>query len=333
MATGDLPSTAYAVGRSLGWDIEPSAVITGDHLQQLSDDELMEMLPRLRIFARVTPTDKVRIAQLYQRRGEVVAMTGDGVNDGPALKAANIGIALGSGTDVAKSIADLVLLDDNFKTIVSTISEGKQMLANIKKIFVYLMSNALDEVILISGSIIVGVAMPLTAVQIIWVNLFTGCIPAISYAFDKQPLSSNSRGAQVFFDNNVKFLTFGVGILSSVMLFLLYVTLLALAVPLEIAQSVLFVCFSAYILVVAFSFRNLEKPLFSYSLIENKPLVVGVLLGLVLIGLTVYLPFFQNMFKVTALGAGWMMFVVVWLAVNVALVEGAKWLSRTYFAN
>lgn len=331
MATGDLPSTAYAVGRSLGWDIQRSAVITGDQMLQLSDDDLLEMLPRLRIFARVTPADKVRIAQLYQKRGEVVAMTGDGVNDGPALKAANIGIALGSGTDVAKSIADLVLLDDNFKTIVSTITEGKLMLANIKKIFVYLMSNALDEAILIAGSIIVGVAMPLTAAQIIWVNLFTGSIPAISFAFDRQPLSDTSLKPQVFFDGTVKFLTLGIGLLSSFLLFVLYISLLALSVPVETAQSVIFMSFSAYILVIAFSFRNLEKPLFSYSLFENKTLVVGIGLGLLLIGCTIYMPFFQALFGTTALSLGWILFVVVWLIGNVALVEGAKWISRTYF--
>ncbi|MCA9354520.1 MAG: HAD-IC family P-type ATPase, partial [Candidatus Kaiserbacteria bacterium] len=171
MATGDLPGTALAIAKDLGWKATESNVLTGTQLQQLSDEDLLQILDRIIIYARVTPKDKLRITKLHQSRGAVVAMTGDGVNDSPSLKAANIGIAVGSGSDVAKSVADLILLDDNFKTIVATIEEGKQILANIKKMFVYLMSNALDELILIGGAILASVALPLSAIQIIWVNL------------------------------------------------------------------------------------------------------------------------------------------------------------------
>lgn len=331
MATGDLPGTALAIGRSLGWDIDRTAVLTGAELQQLSDAELLEMSSRLRVFARVTPADKVRIAQMYQQSGEVVAMTGDGVNDGPALKAANIGIALGSGSDVAKGIADLVLLDNNFSTIVSTIKEGKLMLVNIKKIFVYLMSNALDEVVLIGGSILAGAAMPLTAIQIIWVNLCTGSIPAIAYAFDRQPMTEYGRQSKTLFDSTVKFLTIGIGLATSFLLLILYFVLLQLPISLETAQSVVFVCFSSYILAVAFSFCNLQKPLYSYSLTENKLLLWGVLAGFILIGLTIYLPFFQSLFGVVPLAWLWLLFAVVWIAFNVALVEVAKWIAYTKF--
>lgn len=333
MITGDLPGTARAVGRLLGWDINENSVVTGEQLLQLSDEELIEMLPHIQIFARVTPADKVRIAKLHQSRGEIVAMTGDGVNDGPALKAANIGIAVGSGSDVAKSMADLVLINDNFETIVASIEEGKLMLANIRKIFVYLMSNSLDEIILIGGSIVAGVAMPFTAAQIIWVNLFTGSIPAIAYAFDKQPELKSSKGGKTFFDKTVLFLVIGVGTLSSLLLLALYLSLLSLDVPQSIAQSVLFMCFSSYILAVAFSFRNLRAPVYTYSITENRPLLGGVIIGFILLFLTMYTPFFQSIFKLAPLPAVWLFFVVIWLAFNVLLVETAKWFANKYLQN
>ncbi len=332
MITGDLSGTAISVAKALGWAVGETSVLTGEQLQQLSDEELVKALSHVRIFARVTPSDKVRVAKLYQSIGEIVAMTGDGVNDGPALKVANIGIAVGSGSDVAKSIADLVLIDNNFETIVATIGEGKQMLANIKKIFVYLMSNSLDEVILIGGSIIAGVAMPLTAVQIIWVNLFTGSIPAIAYAFDRQPATKGVQDSKIFFDRTVLFLVIVIGTATSLLLFILYYVLISLSVPLETAQTVLFMCFSAYILVVSFSFRNLHAPVYTYPLLENKFLCGGVMLGLLLITATVYVPFFQTIFDIAPVSLYWALFVILWLIGNLLLVEGAKWFAQKYLS-
>ncbi|MBI2048244.1 MAG: cation-transporting P-type ATPase, partial [Parcubacteria group bacterium] len=126
MATGDLAGTAISVGKQLGWNISPGEVLTGEDMRKLSDDELLQNLKKIKIFARVTPEDKLRIGLLYKKIGEIVGMTGDGVNDAPSLKAVDIGIAVGSGSDVAKGVADLVLLDDNFNTIVAAIEEGKR---------------------------------------------------------------------------------------------------------------------------------------------------------------------------------------------------------------
>ncbi|MEK7140558.1 MAG: cation-transporting P-type ATPase, partial [Patescibacteria group bacterium] len=182
LVTGDLLGTALSVAQSLDWAVSPEEVLTGDELRNLSDEELSELIPKIKIFARVTPEDKLRIGQLYRARGEIVAMTGDGVNDAPALKAMDIGISLGSSSDVAKSAADLVLLDDNFKTISLAIDEGRRILGNIRKAFTYLMSNSMDEVFVIGGSLIFGLPFPLTALQIIWVNLFTGSLPALAFA-------------------------------------------------------------------------------------------------------------------------------------------------------
>src|SRR5690606_34462067 len=172
-------------------------------------------LARVRIFARMTPEDKYRVVELLEGRGEVVAMLGDGVNDAPSLKRASIGVAVGSGTDVAKGVADLVLLDDNFHTIKAAIDEGKLILANIRKTFVYLMSNSFDEIVLLGGSLALGLTLPLTPLQVIWVNFFTGSITAIAYAFDQQRLANRAR-EHVILSREVVVLSFGIGLISSI---------------------------------------------------------------------------------------------------------------------
>lgn len=330
MATGDLPGTALSVAQELGWGATINNVLTGQQLAQLSDKELIDIIDKIHIYARVTPEDKLRITRLHQVRGAVVAMTGDGVNDAPSLKAANIGIAVGSGSDVAKGVADLILLDDNFNTIVSTIEEGKQILSNIKKMFVYLMSNALDEIILIGGAIIAGAALPLTAAQIIWVNLFTGSIPAIAFAFDRQPIRETEITNRTFFDKRVIFLTAVIGVLTSILLLVLYLTLNNLDMTLQLAQGIVFACFASYILVIAFSFRDISRPIWQYSLTENKILLFGVIIGLSLTIMTLYVPFFQNAFAIKPLPLLWLGFVVLWIIANVILVEIAKWFANTF---
>jgi len=328
MATGDLKGTAIVVANEIGWDIKEGQVLTGEELKGLDDKALLEVLPHTRIFVRVTPEDKLRIAMLYKKSGEVVAMTGDGVNDAPSLKAADIGVAVGSGSDVAKGIADLVLLDDKLSTIVSAIEEGKRMIMNIRKIFVYLMSNSLDEVILIGGALLAGLALPLSAVQIIWVNLFTGSLPAIGFAFDKDgDLDRLDKSKTAIIDSEVKFLTIGVGTFTSALLFVLYWLMVeTFSVELTIARNVLFMCFASYILAVAFSFHSLRRPLFSYSVFDNKFLVVGVVLGFALLVATMYLPVLQKFFGTALVPPIWLTFVAGWLVLNIAIVEGAKFI-------
>lgn len=324
MATGDLPGTALAVARQLGWTVEAAEILTGAQIAELSDEELSAQLDHVRIFARVTPRDKLRITKLCQARGEIVAMTGDGVNDAPSLKAANIGVAVGSGTDVAKSVADLVLLDNNFSTIVATIEEGKQILSNIKKMFVYLMSNALDELILVGGAIIAGATLPLTAVQIIWVNLFTGSIPAIAFAFDRQLMRENRMTGRTLFDPRVLFLTISVGVVISGLLLVLYLTMLNQGVSTEIARTVLFAAFGFYTLLIAYSFLDLSRPIWRYNILQNRMLNIGFIVGSALMLLTLYLPFFQTQFEIVSLPTPWLLFVAGWLVLQVVIVELLK---------
>ena len=330
MITGDLKGTAISVANEIGWHITDNEVITGNEIQFLSDEELLKVLPDKKIFARVTPEDKLRIGKLYQSLGEIVAMTGDGVNDAPALKAMDIGIAIGSGSDVAKSTADLVLLDDNFEIISTAVQEGRRTLTNVRKTFVYLMSNSLDEVFVIGGSLIAGIALPLSALQIIWVNLFTGSLPAFAFAYDENfdHKASKTNNLKSVFTREVNILTFGIGTVSSLLLFIMYYALVKNGVPLDVARSVFFVCFASYILAISFSFRSLHKPLFSYPVFSNKKLNQSILIATGILVATISVPALRSLFNLAPMPLIWIWFVLAWIILNIGLVEFAKLLFR-----
>lgn len=181
MITGDHVLTAKAIARELGILVGREEAITGDALNRMNNEELADHITRFSVFARVSPEHKVRIVKAFQNKGNVVAMTGDGVNDAPALNAADIGCAMGiTGTDVAKNAADMILTDDNFATIVSAVKEGRGIYDNIKKAVHFLLSSNIGEILTIFVAILLGLPTPLVAVQLLWVNLVTDSLPAIS---------------------------------------------------------------------------------------------------------------------------------------------------------
>lgn len=328
IVTGDLKGTAIAIAKEIGWDVKENEVLTGVDIKSMTDEDLKKIIQDIKIFARVTPEDKLRIGTLYQSLGEIVAMTGDGVNDSPALKAMDIGVSLGSGSDVAKSASDIVLLDDNFKTIATAITEGRKILSNIRKSFMYLMSNSLDEVFVVGGSLIAGVVMPLNALQIIWVNLFTGSLPAIAFAYEEQDVGEKEIFSKNIFSKEVNIITFGIGILSSALLFVLHLLLLNSGIETGVARTIFFICFSSYILVVAFSFKNLHKNIFQYNLLSNKKLNQSILVATIILVFTISSPFMRNIFDLDKMQIIYLPIVVLWLIVNILLVEIAKWFLR-----
>jgi Ca2+-transporting ATPase len=186
MITGDFPNTASAIARSIGLLSDQHKVMSGSELSQLDNVTLKEEVKRTDVFARVAPEHKLRIVAALQGNGEVVAMTGDGVNDAPAIKQADIGIAMGiSGTDVAKGSADMVLTDDNYATIVSAVEQGRIIYNNIRKFVFFLISSNLAEIAIIFLSTLAGLPMPLTVIQILWLNLITDGAPALALAREK----------------------------------------------------------------------------------------------------------------------------------------------------
>ena len=329
--TGDHQGTAVAVAREIGLSVDEDSVLDASELASMSDEVLQERLPRLSVVSRVTPFDKLRVLKLFQASGEVVAMTGDGVNDAPSIKQASVGIAMGSGTEVAQSVADLVLLDDNFETIVAAIEEGRQILGNIRKVLVYLLSNVADGLVLIGGSILFGLPLPLNALQILWVNFFSDSFPAVAFAFerDADALSHRRSGKNLtLFDPLMRFLILVIGLSSSVLLFVIYFVLLRLGYDETLVHTFTFAAFGTYTLLVALSVRSLDKSILSYPTFANGYLTGGIAVGFVLMASAVYLPVLQELFGTVALPLLWVLGVLLVGVVNIIFIEGAKHFYR-----
>jgi Ca2+-transporting ATPase len=327
IVTGDHRGTAESVAREIGMRLDGQSVIDAAELRALSDEELKEMLPRLSVISRVSPADKMHIAKAFQDAGEVVAMTGDGVNDAPSIKQADIGIAMGSGTEVARDVADLVLLDDNFETITAAIEEGRRVLNNLRKVLVYLLSSVADELILIGGSLLAGVALPLNALQILWVNFFSDSFPAVAFAFEKgadehrrRPIKSGGA----LFDPLTRFLIVFIGLSTSILLFVLYWFMLKAGLPADMVKTFIFASFGTYTLFLALSVRSFSKNIFEYSPVSNPYMVLGIGAGLSLMAASIYVPFFRDIFKTVPLPPVWLAGVLGIGLLNIALIEIAK---------
>ena len=331
MVTGDHVGTALSVARELNIAQSENEVMNGEEMSRIPLVQLKGALERVKVFARVTPEQKLLLTNLYRERGAIVAVTGDGINDAPALSRADIGVALGSGTDVTKNQADLVLLDDNFETLVSAIEEGRTILDNIRKVIVYLLSDSLDELLLIGGSLIAGLALPLNAIQILFVNFFSDSFPALAFAFERgvDGFSDAPRKPDKnLFDKKVRFLILGIGVFTSSFLFALYYALLQLNYDSLIVRTFIFASFSSYTLFLALSLRSLEKSIFSYNIFENRYLIYGIGFGLLLTLAAVYAPWLQNILGTVSLPPFWLLGVLLIGIFNIALVEFSKWLFR-----
>lgn len=335
MVTGDHLLTAKAVGRELGFGEGLGSAISGQELASLSDEELTKRISQLQIIARVTPEHKLRIIRAWQNLGAVVAMTGDGVNDAPALKAADIGVAVGSGTDVSKEAADLILLDDSFSTITAAIFEGRTSFANIRKATVVVMSNAFTEVILIFSSILFGTPFPITAVQILWVNLVEDSLPVLAMAFEPgeetvmkgKPTSPK----EPILDGQAKFIVFVITILTDIILVGIFWYLLKYtAWSLIKIQSFIFVATATPTLLNVFAFKSLTEPLKRIKLFNNTFLLLSVLIGFALMFAAIYLPFLNKFLRTVPLGF-WPALVSMLLfpLLRLVLVELTKWWHRS----
>jgi len=329
IATGDHAGTAIAIAKEVGIEIneESKEVVTGSRLLSMSDKELEESIKNVKIFARITPEDKVRIARMWQKKGEVVAMTGDGVNDAPALQTADVGIALGSGTDVAKGASDLILLDNNFETIQTAIHEGRRMLENIKKTIIYLFSDSLNELFLIGGSLLMGIALPINALQILWVNFFSDSFPAIAFAFEEGD-KKTTKPVKDIFDAKTIFLIGVIGTISSALLLVMYLVLLGRGIDENLVRTFIFATFGIYTLLLALSIRKLETSIFTYNPLSNKYLTGGVGTGILLMLSAIYIPALQNTLGTVPLPPAWLGGVLLFGIFNILGVELGKFLFR-----
>jgi Ca2+-transporting ATPase len=332
--TGDYLATAKAVLKKLelfnGTEAQGSEVMMeGYELEKLSDEQLAARIDEVVLFSRTNPEQKLRIVQALQNKGEVVAMTGDGVNDAPAVKKADIGIVVESASAVAKETADMVLLDSNFATIVGAVEEGRGIFVNLRKIILYLLSDAFAEVILVLGSMVFGLPLPITAAQILWVNLVDDGLPDFALTVEPKPddlMRRSPRGlGGALLDTEIKLL---IGLISTV------TGLLSLGLfwwywrqtgDLALARTMSFSLLAVSTLLYVFSCKSLKEPLWKEKIFDNKWLLLAVAVGGVFQLAAVYLPHLQKILKTVALGvAEWAVILGMSLLV-IVMIEGVKY--------
>jgi len=296
IVTGDYRKTAERVAANLGFKLNPKNVLEGQELEVISEEELKKKIDDIIIFSRVAPHQKQKIVKVLQEKGEVVAMTGDGVNDALALKKADIGVALGSASEVAKEAADLILLDNNFKTIIAAVEEGRLIFSNIKKVVSYVLSNSFVEIFLIFGSIILNLPYPLTIVQILWLHLICDGPPDIILGFEpkeKDLMKERPENLQreSILSNSMKFLILGISFIVGILCLLLFRHNLEKSGDLVFTRTLIFTTVAVVDLIYVFSFKNLKKPIYkTENFFQNKLLFLGVLYGFSLTFVAIYLP-------------------------------------------
>jgi Ca2+-transporting ATPase len=331
MITGDHPGTGEAVARELGL-LKTNHVVTGPELESLSDAEFDQKVETIEVYARVSPEHKLRVVNALQKKGHVVAMTGDGVNDAPALKKADVGIAMGiTGTDVSREASDMILTDDNFASIVGAVEEGRGIFGNIKKYLMYLLSSNIGEIGLIAGSVLSGLPLPLSTVQILYVNLATDGLPALALSVDppetdlmNQPPRDSQKG---IFTRPVVFLMLIGGIWSTVVNLGLFIWALKSERSVEQAMTLTFLCLVIIQFLKAYNFRSDRYPVFRKPF-ANKWLNLAVFWELMLLGLIVYLPLMQGAFGTYSLSvADWALVTGLALTI-VPILELGKWMVR-----
>lgn len=333
MMTGDHKLTAKAIAKELKLPIEKENIIEGGELDTLTDGDLVERLKTVSVYARVTPEHKLRIVQALQAEGEVVAMTGDGVNDAPALKRADIGIALGSGTDVSKGAADIVLLDNRFSTIVRAIAEGRTIYENIRKVVLYLLTDSFSEVVLVVSSFALQLPLPLLPAQILWINLITDGLPNLALTFEPSNpdvLNDPPRDRkEPVLTQPMKLVIFLASLITGFMSLLGFYVVYRVTDDVVFARSITFAMLGVDSLFYVFSLRSLRAPIWRSKILANKFLLGAVVLGFVLQVVSLYEPHLQTLLQTMPLHLwGWVLVVAHGLLV-LALIEAMKLLFVT----
>ena len=330
IVTGDHLSTAKAVARELGLGIGDENIIEGKDLDSMTDEELRQRVKNIEVYARVEPRHKLRIIEAWQGEGHVVAMTGDGINDAPALKKSDIGVALGSGTDVAKEASDLILLDDSFNVLVFAVEEGRAVIDNIRKVITYLLSGSFTETVLVGASVILGWPLPITAAQILWTNLVEDGLPSIALAFEPKEAGILDRKPEEkgipLLSRGMKVIIFAIGILTDLLLLGVFWWFLGEDYGIQRIRTIIFTALGIDSLFYIFSCKNLRKNIWHVNLLSNKFLVFSVILGLAAIISAVYIPALQALLKTVPLGIGEWLLVIALGFVNILLIELAKYI-------
>jgi len=334
MITGDHKLTATAVAKELGL-LKSGRVLTGAELDALSDRELEGIAEDVTVYARVSPEHKLRIVNALKKRGHIVAMTGDGVNDAPALKMADIGTAMGiTGTDVTKEASDMVLADDNFATIVSAIEEGRQIYDNIRKTIAYLLSSNSGEILVMFVGALMGLPLPLLAVQILWINLVTDGAPALALSVDPAVPDLMQRPPrdpkEKVLSRTLLLLIVSVGIVMCVGTLAVFNWELTAGVAMNRARTMAFTVLVMFQMFNVLNCRSEKHSLFKIGLLYNKYLITAIAISILLQMAVIYISPLQPLFETVPLSTiDWIVVTLISATVFVA-VEIGKFLNRVY---
>jgi Ca2+-transporting ATPase len=333
MITGDYRLTAERIARTSGILQKEEGIMEGDELAILTDDQLQERVETIAVFSRIRPQDKLRVVKALQVKGEIVAMVGDGVNDAPALKRSNIGVVVGSATDVAKENADLILLDNNFKTIVSAVEEGRVIFDNIRKVVAYTLSNSFAEVLAIFGAMMLGLPAPLLVAQILWIHLICDGPSDIVIGFEpkeegimkekpkslKEPILTGLGATLIAVISSV----------SAVVALILFSYFYHMHHDAAEGRTIVFASFAINSMVYIFAYRSMKSPLFKMNkLSQNKPLVYAVMGGLIVALLALFIPGIRQLLDLVPLTIPEVLMVAGIAIALLGTVELAKWFKK-----
>ena len=336
MITGDHKNTAIAIAKELGIADNISQAMSGAEIDSYSDEEFTKIVNNYRVFARVSPEHKVKIVKAFKSYGNIVSMTGDGVNDAPSLQAADIGVAMGiTGTDVAKGAADMILTDDNFTTIVEAVEEGRNIFTNIKKSILFLLSCNLGEIVALFVAILFNLDTPLLPIHLLWVNLITDSFPALSLGVDpgdKGVMNNPPRNPkESLFAGRMGWMVIINGILiGATTLFAFLFSEYLYPESLRHAQTMAFVVLSVSQLFYSLSMRNETKSIFQVGILRNTWLIGAIVFGIALQYAIITIPFTAKVFKVYPLTVNdWLMVILISL-IPLVINEILKIFFRTF---
>jgi P-type Ca2+ transporter type 2C len=336
MITGDHRNTAVAIARELGFYGPDARALTGEDVDRLDDAELEGRVEDVAVYARVSPEHKLRAVRAWKRRGEIVAMTGDGVNDAPAVKEADIGVAMGiTGTDVTKEVSDMVVTDDNFASIVAAVEEGRGIYDNIRKFIHFLLSCNLGEILVMFVTALIGLPVPLLPIQLLWVNLVTDGLPALALGVDPvdpkimerpprkpdEPVITGARGWLIGLQG---------AMIAACSLGAFLFVLLYEKEGIEMARTAALATLACSQLFHAFNCRSMRDSLFKLKIFTNPQLVGATLLSFLLQISIIYVPFFQPIFKTRALGPLDLGVMIAFSSLPLWIMEFVKALNRRF---